>query len=74
MVYLYFDQKLKRLYLYTNPAYMWSSFAYAAVWKDVENVAADKERGQICAHVINKGIVAEFPIEHTVLTCQQPEK
>lgn len=41
-------------------------------WEEIDSVTADKERGQICAHVLGKGIVAEFPIGRTILTCLKP--
>lgn len=74
MLYLYFNQSVRTLWLYTDPRHMINITLATVHWKDIDNVAADKDRGQICAHVIGKGIVAEFPTGHTVLTCQQPEK
>ena len=78
MIYLYFNQEEKRLYLFKKPDDMTSSWpekTCACFWEDIESVTADKERGQICAHSLKKlGIVAEFPIGRTIPTCQQPLK
>lgn len=43
-------------------------------WTEISAVTADKERGQIVAHSLTSGIIAEFPIGRTVLTCQKPLK
>lgn len=74
MIYLYFDGGGKKLYLFIKASDM-SELARADIkWEEIDSVTTEKKRGQICAHVLGKGIVAEFPLTKTVLTCQKPIK
>jgi hypothetical protein len=72
MVYLYFDQLAKVLYAYDEMSHVGKDDRHDIKWDNIETVTADKDRGQICAHKMGTGIVAEFPIGRTMLTCQKP--
>lgn len=74
MIYLYFDAEDKRLFL-CDKGYLGGSgrLAIQCRWDNIETVTADHDRKQILAHKIGTGIVAEFPIGSTILTCQLPE-
>lgn len=73
MIYLYFDRNANTLHLFTTGRNLSSDYKGDAYWTEIETVTADADRGQILAHGrMGIGIVAEFPIHKTVLTCQKP--
>lgn len=79
MLYLYFDKVNRILYASKHLNHLAMSIETmkqkCAYWTDIETVTADKDRGQIIVHSKpgGAGIVAEFPLGRTSLTCQKPE-
>jgi len=75
MIYLYFDGGEKKLYLFENASDMTvdPNDVDHACWENIETVTTDRDRGQIVAHGhMGRGIVVEFPLSRSVLTCQKP--
>jgi hypothetical protein len=76
MIYLYYDKKEKKLYVsahHDDPLNIGPVQTDEIVYDDVETVNADPERGQILVHGgMGEGIIAEYPIQRTVLTCRLP--
>lgn len=73
MIYLYFDLENRKLYVSEKLTRHLEGEENVLSYDNIDSVSADKERGQICAHTIGKGIVVEFPIGRTSLSCQRPK-
>jgi hypothetical protein len=76
MIYLYFNKEENRLYLFKNARVIAEDDKEnncECYWENIETVTGDKERGQVVAHSIREGLVAEFPLNRTVLTCIEPK-
>lgn len=76
MIYLYYDKLKKLLYMSEDPIYMDADLKVNTKSKlyimgNVESVTADQDRNQILAHgPMGNGIVAEYPLSRTMLSCE----
>lgn len=75
MIYLYFDSQRHKLYAFESLSDMTENPDNVdhACWDNIETVTSDADRGQVMAHgKMGVGIVAEFPLNRSVLTCRKP--